>query len=145
MLLTNPARSYVPPPPANQSIGLTDGVFNNLDEAECLFVTYLMYPDNHAGCTLTILLHRHHLLLWPGDSYPIQLISQSPGYPRRWIASLTHTDALSCASAEVTPRRMRRCYLLYRGKRLSRVPCPDSRRGIRSPSDRCRPREINAW
>ena len=57
MLFASPGWADVPPPPANQIIGLTDGVFNNLDEAECRIChddpDIAGDPDN---------VTRHHLL-----------------------------------------------------------------------------------
>ena len=64
MLFANPARSDVPPPPANQSIGLADTIFNNLTEADCLVC--------HAGDNL----ERHHLLY--GQDIPPNSVIPNP-------------------------------------------------------------------
>jgi hypothetical protein len=47
MLLSTPAGANVPPPPANQLMGVTDTVFNNLTEAECRVCHPAVVNDHH--------------------------------------------------------------------------------------------------
>ena len=47
MLLTTSAWANVPPPPANQLMGVTDTVFNNLTEAECRVCHPAVVNDHH--------------------------------------------------------------------------------------------------
>jgi len=71
ILFANPVWSDVPPPPANQSIGLLDGVFNNLEEAECR----ICHDDpNVAGDPDNVT--RHHLLY--GQEIPPNSVVPNP-------------------------------------------------------------------
>jgi hypothetical protein len=56
MLFVGVTRADVPPPPANQDLGILDGVFNNLTEAECR----VCHDDPNHPCS-TSNVDRHHL------------------------------------------------------------------------------------
>jgi hypothetical protein len=95
-------RADVPPPPANQTLGITDSVFNNLVEDDCRFchtgeagfpvegrcsVTNTVCfedADCPAGetCDITGIQDRHHILaLTPENIPPSSLIFTNPGSP----------------------------------------------------------------
>jgi len=56
LMLTGVASAVVPPPPANQDLGIFDGIFNNLTEAECR----ACHDDPNHPCS-TSNVDRHHL------------------------------------------------------------------------------------
>ena len=55
-----PAFAVVPPPPVNQTIGIPDGIFNDLVEAECRFC----HEDPDIATGGAIIPDRHHLLMY---------------------------------------------------------------------------------
>jgi len=56
LMLTGVTHAVVPPPPANQDLGIFDGIFNNLTEAECR----ACHDDPNHPCS-TSNVDRHHL------------------------------------------------------------------------------------
>ena len=57
LLIANVTFANIPAPPANQLVGIDDGIFNNLTEAECR----ACHDDPNHPCT-TSNVDRHHLL-----------------------------------------------------------------------------------
>lgn len=79
LMIAVPLRADVPPPPANQIIGINDGVLNNLVEADCRFCHE--NPEQFPVDDVSI-PDRHHILTQPPQFIPSgSLIFTNPDSP----------------------------------------------------------------
>lgn len=103
--------SAEPPPPVNQSLGIPDSVFNQLDEAACR-VCHSQTPPTGIPVNSTYLPDRHHLLV--GQTVPSPTASPNPAVGGGSYECLTcHTMVWDPASFSFVFTPYRDCMLCH--------------------------------